>query len=161
MDTKMMEQFEVMDTEMLASKVGGKTIYYGNGLYCDNSKGCWVNWPEAINKILTNSIVNGFSGGNAGWNSGASIMRGLKWFSGGVERRRENIKCDSQLLPLKNILISYEYELKKGSISIPYTLSRMNIEISNVLIENALHLSEIQSDQIKKLRELSNIRYGY
>lgn len=98
-------------------------------------------------------------------------MRGLKWFSGGVERRREaiiileeliqNIKCDSQLLPLKNILISYEYELKKGSISIPYTLSRMNLEISNVLIENALHLSEIQSDQIKKLRELSNIRYGY
>ena len=98
-------------------------------------------------------------------------MRGLKWFSGGVERRREaiiilekliqNIKCDSQLLPLKNILISDECELKKGSISIPYTLSRMNIEISNVLIENALHLSEIQSDQIKKLRELSNIRYGY
>ena len=98
-------------------------------------------------------------------------MRGLKWFSGGVERRREaiiileeliqNIKCDSQHLPLKNILISYECELKKGSISIPYTLSRMNIEISNVLIENALHLSEIQSDQIKKLRELSNIRYGY
>ncbi|WP_267248333.1 bacteriocin immunity protein [Streptococcus sp. Marseille-Q5986] len=98
-------------------------------------------------------------------------MRGLKWFSGGVERRREaiiilekliqNIKYDSQLLPLKNILISYEYELKKGSISIPYTLSRMNIEISNALIENGLHLSEIQSDQIKKLRELSNIRYGY
>ena len=45
---KMMEQFESMDTDMLASKVGGKTIYYGNGLYCDNSKGCWVNWPEAI-----------------------------------------------------------------------------------------------------------------
>ena len=65
MNLKMMEQFEIMDTEMLASKVGGKTIYYGNGLYCYNSKGCWVNWPEAINKILTNSIVNGFSGGNA------------------------------------------------------------------------------------------------
>ena len=72
-DTKMTERFEVMDTEMLASKVGGKTIYYGNGLYCDNSKGCWVNWPEAINKILTNSIVNGFSGGNAGWNSGGPL----------------------------------------------------------------------------------------
>ena len=99
------------------------------------------------------------------------MMRGLKWFSGGIERRREaiaildefiqSIKCDSNLLPLKNILISYESELKNGGSSTPYVLSRMNIEISHVLIQNALHLSESQSNQIKKLRELSNIRYGY
>lgn len=66
------EQFEVLDTEMLASVDGGKTVYYGNGLYCNETKGCWVNWAEAIN-IITNSTMNGLSGGNAGWYSGGPL----------------------------------------------------------------------------------------
>ncbi|KER07722.1 immunity protein [Streptococcus mitis] len=37
----------------------------------------------------------------------------------------------------------------------------MNVDISRVLIDNKLMLSESQSEQIKKLRELSAIRYGY
>ena len=37
----------------------------------------------------------------------------------------------------------------------------MNVDISHVLIDNKLMLSESQSEQIKKLRELSAIRYGY
>ncbi|WP_061865710.1 bacteriocin immunity protein [Streptococcus oralis] len=98
-------------------------------------------------------------------------MGGLKWFSGGTERRREaiaileeliqSIKYDSQFLPLEEILISYKCELKDGGTSIPYVLSRMNVEISHALIDNALHLSASQSNLIRKLRELSNIRYGY
>ena len=37
----------------------------------------------------------------------------------------------------------------------------MNVDISRVLIDNKLILSENQAEQIKKLRELSAIRYGY
>ena len=37
----------------------------------------------------------------------------------------------------------------------------MNVDISRVLIDNKLGLSESQAKQIKKLRELSAIRYGY
>ncbi|EIF39816.1 hypothetical protein HMPREF1117_0393 [Streptococcus sp. SK643] len=37
----------------------------------------------------------------------------------------------------------------------------MNIDISRVLIDNKLILLESQAEQIKKLRELSAIRYGY
>ena len=40
-------------------------------------------------------------------------------------------------------------------------LSQMNVDISRVLIDNKLGLSESQAKQIKKLRELSAIRYGY
>ena len=67
------EQFEVLDTEMLTTVNGGKTVYYGNGLYCNETKGYWVNWAEAINIIITNSTMNGLSGGNAGWYSGGPL----------------------------------------------------------------------------------------
>lgn len=99
------------------------------------------------------------------------MMVRLNWFSGGSERRSEAItilekliqiiKNDPHLIALESVLIFYNSELKENSISLPYTLSRMNIEISRVLIEQNLHLSNEQSEQIQKLRELSNIRYGY
>ncbi len=98
-------------------------------------------------------------------------MNKLKWFSGGSERRSQaiailddliqDIKYDQQFIPLKKLLISYKNELKNDGTSVPYILSRMNTEISHVLIEQKLCLSESQSDKIKKLREISNIRYGY
>lgn len=43
----------------------------------------------------------------------------------------------------------------------PFILSQMNVDISRMLIDNKLILSESQAGQIKKLRELSAIRYGY
>ena len=61
--------FELTDAELSAVE-GGKTIYYGNGLYCNNKKGCWVNWAETINIIANNSAMNSLTGGNAGWHSG-------------------------------------------------------------------------------------------
>lgn len=98
-------------------------------------------------------------------------MGELKWFSGGMERRQEalalldeliqTLACDTHLAPLKEVLISYECQLRNGGTSIPYVLSQMNVAISQVLIKHALYLSASQSNQIKKLRELSNIRYGY
>ncbi|EQB23266.1 TPA: leucocin A/sakacin P family class II bacteriocin [Streptococcus equi subsp. zooepidemicus] len=72
MNTTLMKQFEIIDADKLAHVEGGKTTYYGNGLYCNTQK-CWVNWSEAVNIILNNSVMNGLTGGNAGWHSGGII----------------------------------------------------------------------------------------
>ena len=98
-------------------------------------------------------------------------MTQLKWFAGGSERRceamaiidylLEDIKDAPQLTPLKNQLVIYKKRLKDDGTSTPFILSQMNVDISRVLIDNKLSLSESQDKQIKKLRELSAIRYGY
>ena len=98
-------------------------------------------------------------------------MTPLKWFAGGSERRceamtiinhlLEDIKDAPQFAPLKNQLVSYKRRLEDDGTSTPFILSQMNVDISRVLIENKLSLSESQAEQIKKLRELSSIRYGY
>lgn len=98
-------------------------------------------------------------------------MTPLKWFAGGSERRceamtiidhlLEDIKAAPQLAPLKNQLVIYKKRLKDDGTSTPFILSQMNVDISRVLIDNKLDLSESQAKQIKKLRELSAIRYGY
>ena len=98
-------------------------------------------------------------------------MSNLKWFAGGSERSHEAIVIIDQLLqdiddtpqlaPLKKHLVIFKAQLKDGGTSTPFILSQMNVDISRVLIDNKLILSEGQSEQIKKLRELSAIRYGY
>lgn len=98
-------------------------------------------------------------------------MTPLKWFAGGSERRceamtiidylLEDIKAAPQLAPLKNQLVIYKKRLEDDGTSTPFILSQMNVDISRVLIDNKLGLSESQAKQIKKLRELSAIRYGY
>ena len=98
-------------------------------------------------------------------------MTPLKWFAGGSERRceamtiinhlLEDIKDTPHLVPLENQLVSYKRRLENDGTSTPFILSQMNVDISRVLIDNKLMLSENQADQIKKLRELSAIRYGY
>ena len=95
----------------------------------------------------------------------------LKWFAGGSERRcealtiinhlLEDIKDTPQLVPLENQLVIYKRRLKDDGTSVPFILSQMNTDISRVLIDHKLTLSESQAEQIKKLRELSAIRYGY
>ena len=98
-------------------------------------------------------------------------MTPLKWFAGGSERRceamtiinnlLEGINNTPQLAPLKNQLVIYKKRLKDDGTSTPFILSQMNVDISRVLIDNKLTLSKSQAEQIKKLRELSAIRYGY
>lgn len=98
-------------------------------------------------------------------------MTPLKWFAGGSERRceamtiidnlLEGINNTPQLTPLKNQLVSYKRRLEDDGTSTQFILSQMNVDISRVLIDNKLILSESQAEQIKKLRELSAIRYGY
>ena len=98
-------------------------------------------------------------------------MTPLKWFAGGSERRceamtiidnlLEGINNTPQFAPLKNQLVSYKRRLEDDGTSTPFILSQMNVDISRVLIDNKLTLSKSQAEQIKKLRELSAIRYGY
>ena len=98
-------------------------------------------------------------------------MTTLKWFAGGSERRceamtiidnlLEGINNTPQLTPLKNQLVSYKRRLEDDGTSTPFILSQMNVDISRMLIDNKLILSESQAEEIKKLRELSAIRYGY
>ena len=98
-------------------------------------------------------------------------MTPLKWFAGGSERRceamtiidnlLEGINNTHQLAPLKNQLVSYKRRLEDDGTSTPFILSQMNVDLARVLIDNKLSLSESQAQQIKKLRELSAIRYGY
>ena len=98
-------------------------------------------------------------------------MTPLKWFAGGSERRceamtiidylLEDLKAAPQLTPLKNQLVIYKKRLEDDGTSTPFILSQMDVDISRVLIDNKLGLSKSQAKQIKKLRELSAIRYGY
>ena len=98
-------------------------------------------------------------------------MTPLKWFAGGSERRceamtiidhlLEDINNTPQLTPLKSQLVSYKRRLEDDGSSTPFILSQMNVDLARVLIDNKLILSEGQSEQIKKMRELSAIRYGY
>ena len=73
----------------------------------------------------------------------------------------EGINNTPQLAPLKNLLVSYKRRLEDDGTSTPFILSQMNVDLARVLIDNKLSLSESQARQIKKLRELSAIRYGY
>lgn len=98
-------------------------------------------------------------------------MTTLKWFAGDSERRceamtiidnlLEGINNTPQLAPLKNQLVSYKRRLEDDGTSTPFILSQMNVDISRMLIDNKLILSESQAEEIKKLRELSAICYGY
>ena len=53
---------------------------------------------------------------------------------------------------------SYREELKNSGTSTPYILSRLNVDLSTVLVENAIHPTRKQSAKLKKLRALQNIR---
>ena len=98
-------------------------------------------------------------------------MTPLKWFAGGSKRRceamniidhlLEDIKDVPQRTPLKNQLVSYKRRLEDDGTSTPFILRQMNVDLARVLIDNKLSFSESQARQIKKLRELSAIRYGY
>ena len=95
----------------------------------------------------------------------------LKWFSGADERRKQAIVIIDELVnelnkatntkPLQSVLNSYKHELTKKETSIPMILSRMNIDIANVIRKNEILLSNAQSEQLRQLRSISNIRYGY
>lgn len=98
-------------------------------------------------------------------------MAEVKWFSGGQERKKVALQLINDLIimleednvneSLIKVLNSYKKELETENGMVPLILSRMNMEISNILTKNEITLTEVQSDKLKKLSELSYIRYGY
>ena len=67
MNIKILEKFEVLNSEMLASVEGGKKVVsMGNGMYCyDGTLKCWSNPSEiwSIEKSLSMAgltMVHGF-----------------------------------------------------------------------------------------------------
>ncbi|MFR3683686.1 MAG: bacteriocin immunity protein [Enterococcus sp.] len=98
-------------------------------------------------------------------------MSKLKWFSGGKERSDQALALINELLKeldknpnsqaLQKLLVNYQNELRKKERSVPFILSQMNIEISNLLKKETISLSDSQSNNLKQLMTLSNIRYGY
>ena len=87
MNTKTFDQFDVMTDAELSTVEGGKTIYYGNGLYCNANK-CWVNWSQTATTIANNSVMNGLTGGNAGWHSEEELNGGLKVVFGWKRKKK-------------------------------------------------------------------------
>ncbi|WP_278554363.1 bacteriocin immunity protein [Companilactobacillus farciminis] len=98
-------------------------------------------------------------------------MNVLKWFSGGRDRANNAIEIIADLLielngniqteSLQQVLIKYKDELERQESSVPYILSRMNIDISSAMSKDGIILSKKQSILMKQLRSLSNIYYGY
>ena len=95
-------------------------------------------------------------------------MAKIKWFSGGSDRSTEAINTIDQIInefdsknSLQIVLEQYKDELQKKSTSVPFILSRMNLDISKALRSDPITLSKNQQDKIKRLTSLSNIRYGY
>jgi len=62
---------------------------------------------------------------------------------------------------LKQVLAVYFNEIKNESGSIPLVFSRMNLDVSNVMIKNHIVLPENAQQTMKKISQLNQLRYGY
>ncbi|KXT75286.1 bacteriocin immunity protein [Streptococcus sp. DD12] len=96
---------------------------------------------------------------------------GIKWFSGGNERKEEALSLMDDLLKdlsshqgdpnLAQVIQKYHQELADGTGAVSLVLSRFQLEITRYLSENAVKLSDNQESLLKEIRKLSEIRYGY
>ena len=99
------------------------------------------------------------------------LMTGLKWFAGGKERREQAVAIIDEVIEtigdkpnyadLKQVLHSYRTELADSRSATPYILSRMSLEISEVVRKDQLTLSPFIEERMAELRKLLAIRYGY
>jgi len=96
------------------------------------------------------------------------LMTGLKWFAGGKERREQAVAIIDEVIEtkpdyadLKQVLHSYRTELADSRSATPYILSRMSLEISEVVRKDQLTLSPFIEERMADLRKLLAIRYGY
>ena len=97
-------------------------------------------------------------------------MAQIKWYAGGQERGKVALELIIQLLKeldgtayddLKHVLAVYFNEIKTESGSIPLIFSRMNLDVSNVMIKNHIVLPENAQQTMKKISQLNQLRYGY
>ena len=97
-------------------------------------------------------------------------MAQIKWYAGGQERGKVALELIIQLLKeldgtaydaLKQVLAVYFNEIKNESGSIPLVFSRMNLDVSNVMIKNHIVLPENAQQTMKKISQLNQLRCGY
>jgi len=97
-------------------------------------------------------------------------MTQIKWYTGGQERGKVALELIIQLLKeldgtaydaLKQVLAVYFNEIKNESGSIPLVFSRMNLDVSNVMIKNHIVLPENAQQTMKKISQLNQLRCGY
>lgn len=98
-------------------------------------------------------------------------MSHLRWFSGGNDRRKRAETIINELIadlaldlgnePLREVLQAYLEKLQNDGASVPFILSRMNLDISNALKKAGVSLNEHQSEKLHELMAISSIRYGY
>ncbi|WP_290033292.1 bacteriocin immunity protein [Ligilactobacillus cholophilus] len=91
----------------------------------------------------------------------------LRWFSGGQERGNNAIDLLTKLAKVfdKNtqsyrIIIKFIKELESPNKPVPYILSTFNLEIAKAIQQDDINLNNTQAQLLKKIREISNIRYG-
>lgn len=98
-------------------------------------------------------------------------MSKLKWFSGGKERRDNALNLLESIIieireiegseSLQEFLLTYKDELEKQKAPIPTILSRFNVELSGVLRDSNIILTDRVKEALNSIRKLSYIRYGY
>ncbi|MDA9460712.1 MULTISPECIES: bacteriocin immunity protein [Enterococcus] len=98
-------------------------------------------------------------------------MSHLRWFSGGNDRRNRAETIINELIAdlaldlgnesLREVLQAYLEKLQNDGASVPFILSRMNLDISNALKKAGVSLNEHQSEKLHELMAISSIRYGY
>lgn len=95
----------------------------------------------------------------------------MKWFAGGSERSvkaleliqnlQNSIEGNSEQKEISQLFQRYQSELESNAPSVPFILSRMNVELFEVLTKHKINLSSEQLGLLKELQKLSQIRYGY
>ncbi|EYT96886.1 bacteriocin immunity protein [Enterococcus mundtii] len=98
-------------------------------------------------------------------------MSHLRWFSSGNDRRKRAETIINELIAdlaldhgnesLREVLHAYLEKLQNDGASVPFILSRMNLDISNALKKDGASLNEHQSEKLHELMAISSIRYGY
>lgn len=71
----------------------------------------------------------------------------------------DDLKTDLGKESLQKVLENFLEELKQQDTSVPLILSRMNLDIFKVIINDGVTLSDHQSKKLKELTSISNIRY--
>lgn len=95
----------------------------------------------------------------------------VNWFSGGKERADNTIDLLVDLYnsfsdnylekELCKLIKKYIEELESPTYPVPYILNNFNLEFSRVLRLYKIKLTDYQLDLVKKIRKISNIRYGF
>lgn len=95
----------------------------------------------------------------------------MKWFAGGKERKDNALEIlkdlydsfseESSEKQVKDLIAKYILEFKSPNRPVPYILNSFNLEISKCLRDNRIKLNSNQSQALKKIRQLSNIKYAY